>query len=335
MKSKISICIPNYNNEKYLDICIQSALNQEYENTEIIFIDDASTDKSLEIANRYSEKIKVYKNDTNLGQANNTNRAISLSSGDFIVILHSDDQLFPTFCKTLIPLIESSPNIVMAVGERQETDETGEIEKITPFYNTDCTISGEKQAKVFMMMSFLPCQVLFRKKTFFDSGMINERHIINLDGLLWFQLSLHGDVAYTKNEVSIYRIHQENTTSTYNKTLNHMIEYYTTLSEMFKLAKGREYLEQYFSQAEKRVAVLTLRYLKDILKNKDFKLAKQYLKLAEVFDEEIIKNSEYMEIYKILNSTEKKRELKILNFLKNSSKRKFSYDPPEGSIIKA
>ena len=336
MKPEISICIPNYNNEKYLEQSILSAINQDYKNVEIIFVDDCSTDNSFLIAKKYSNKINIYQNEQNLGQAKNTNKAISLAKADFVVILHSDDQLLKNFCSTLLPLIKNNPNVVMAVGERQETDETNEIERITPFYNTDCLIPGEKQAKVFMMMSFLPCQVLFRKKTFFESGLVNERHIINLDGLLWFQLSLLGDVSYTRKDVSIYRMHQENTTSTYNKTLNHMLEYYITLSEMFKLAKGRKYLEQYFNDAEKRVGTLTLRYLTDVLRKKDYPLAKQYLKLAEVFNKDIIYNDEYIKINSMINTSNKEIDDKEIDeYINSLNKRDFSYKPPEGSILRS
>ena len=59
---KISICIPNYNNSKYLKNCIQSAVDQNYPNKEIIFVDDNSTDNSLEIAEKYSDTIRIFKN---------------------------------------------------------------------------------------------------------------------------------------------------------------------------------------------------------------------------------------------------------------------------------
>jgi glycosyltransferase involved in cell wall biosynthesis len=329
-KSLISICIPNYNNAKYLEKCIQSALNINYENKEIILVDDNSSDNSLEIAESFSSSIKIFKNETNIGQAKNTNKSISLSKGDFIVILHSDDQLLSNFGEKLVPLLENNDNIIMAIGERKETDENEKIVSITPFYNTDCFIEGEKQAKVFMMMSFLPCQVLFRRDTFIKSGQVNEKHIVNLDGLLWFQLSLLGDVAYIQEEVCIYRIHAENTTSKYNKTINHMMEYYITLSEMFKLAQGREYLEGFFKIAEERVASLTLRYCTDVIKNKDFDLAKQYLRLSKVFDPNIINNELYIKLEDFLLNERFEGYDDFCKVITNMKKRNHSYDPPLG-----
>ena len=329
----VSICIPNYNNAIYLDACIQSALNVEYDNCEIIFVDDCSTDKSIEIAKKYSSKIKIHENSVNLGQPKNTNKAVNLANGEYVVILHSDDQLLANFFEKLLPLLHSIPNAVMAVGERQETDETGIPYSITPFYNVNCIIPGEKQAKVFMMMSFLPCQVLFKKSTFLNSGQVNEKHIVNLDGLLWFQISLQGDVIYIQDEVSIYRVHQNNTTAAYNKTINHMMEYYGTLSEMFKLAKGKNYLEQFFDVAEKRVGILTVRYCIDVLKNKNYILAKQYLKLAEVFDPMIVTDETYQLVDEYLKSNAYEPFSLYTQLVSNpSAKRLISYDPPDGYI---
>jgi glycosyltransferase involved in cell wall biosynthesis len=332
-KPLVSICIPNYNNGKYLDLCITSAINIEYDNFEIIFVDDCSTDNSMDIAKQYSAKIQIYKNEVNLGQPKNTNKAVDLANGDFIVILHSDDQLLPDFCKKLVPLLANYDTVVMAVGERKETDESSIPYSITPFYNTNCIVPSEKQAKVFMMMSFLPCQVLFKKKAFIESGKVNEKHIVNLDGLLWFQIALQGDVAYIQDEVSVYRIHQDNTTSAYNKTINHMMEYYGTLTEMFKLAKGRKYIEHFFDVAEKRIAALTLRYCHEVIKNKNYELAKQYLRLAQVFDKKI-KNDK---VYKLLDyalESELVEPIEIYNKLitKVSLKRQESYEPPEGFV---
>ncbi len=329
----VSICIPNYNNGKYLDSCVASALSQEYSNIEVILVDDNSTDNSLEIAKKYESNVTIIKNINNLGQPKNTNKVVNLASGEFVVILHSDDQLLPNFCTALVPLLCRYPNAVMAVGERKETDESGIAHSITPFYSVDCVIPGEKQAKVFLMMSFLPCQVLFRKNRFVESGQINERHIVNLDGLLWFQMSLLGDVIYIRDELSVYRIHKNNITSEYNKKINHMMEYYGTMSEMFDMAKGRPYLEFYFKDAQKRVALLTIRYCHEVIKNKNYELAKQYIALARVFDEDIVNDKMYKLIKYSLES-ELDDPVKVYESLmvKTDIRRMTSYEPPEGFV---
>src|SRR3989344_1399527 len=209
----VSICIPNYNNADYLDVCIQSALDQTYSNTEVVLVDDNSTDTSWEIAQKYADRIKIYQNASNIGQPRNTNKCIELSKGKYLVILHSDDMLLPNFAQRLVPLLDYYSRVGMAVGERMITDESGVFEAISPFYNTNCIVPGLKQAKVFMMTSFLPCQVLVRREVFEKIGGVDERHIVNLDGLLWFKCALQRDVAYVQDPVSVYRFHHGQTTA--------------------------------------------------------------------------------------------------------------------------
>lgn len=334
IKPLISICIPNYNNAKYLNVCIQSALNQVYRNTEIIFVDDCSSDRSLDIAQKYSKKIKIYVNSSNIGQPKNTNKCVKLSKGKYLVILHSDDLLLPDFTAKLIPLLEQNPNAGMAVGERMITNKTNRSHKIASFYNMNCIIPGIKQAKVFLMTSFLPCQVLFRREIFDKIGGVDERHIVNLDGLLWFKCALVSDIAYIQDPVCIYRIHKDQTTAQYNRTINHMVDYYATLREMFKLAKNIPYLKRFFYKAVKRVGELTVRYCHDVMKNRNYDLAKRYLALATVFDPEIVKQKQYKIIKKSLKS---KREDPLVMYNKlrgfiGFNKRKISYNPPLGSI---
>ena len=89
-KKKITIVIPVYNAEKTLNKCIDSLLNQSYKNTEIIAINDGSTDDSLKILKQYESKI-VLVNQNNMGPAVARNNGILKTTGDFIVFVDSDD----------------------------------------------------------------------------------------------------------------------------------------------------------------------------------------------------------------------------------------------------
>ena len=90
---KVSILIPLYNSENYIEETIQSCLNQTYENIEIIIVDDGSTDKSLQIAKSFeSGKLKVY-SQPNSGACKARNLAFEKSIGDYIQYLDADDLL--------------------------------------------------------------------------------------------------------------------------------------------------------------------------------------------------------------------------------------------------
>lgn len=92
---KISVIVPIYNTDKYLEPCIQSVLNQTYANWELILIDDGSSDSSGTIADKYEltdERIKVV-HKPNEGVSAARNQGIDMSSGDYIAFLDSDDVL--------------------------------------------------------------------------------------------------------------------------------------------------------------------------------------------------------------------------------------------------
>ncbi|HJO93000.1 MAG TPA: glycosyltransferase [Victivallales bacterium] len=330
----VSVCIPNYNNAKYLESCIQSTLAQTYQNTEVVLVDDCSTDNSLEIANKYKDQIRVFFNSTNLGQPKNTNKSIECSTGKYLVILHSDDLLLPNFIEKLVPILESYPNVGIAIGERMTTDETGNFTKVAPLYKTSCIIPGEKQAKVFMMTSVLPCQVLLRRDVFLKVGRIDERYIVNLDGLMWFKCALISDVGYIQTPVSVYRNHAENTTAQYNQSIDLMVEYYCTLAEMFRLAKWRSYLEDFFSAAVKRAGHLTLRYIHSVFRSKNLELAKRWLALAIVYDPDLINNHTYKTL-KYCVESDGADWFQLYQRLIDTMEpevRQFSYDPPEDFV---
>lgn len=93
MKTKVSIIVPIYNAESYIDKCIQSMINQTLKDIEIILVDDGSTDRSVEISNKYAEKderIKIIKQ-KNKGVSSARNYGISIAKGDFITFVDSDD----------------------------------------------------------------------------------------------------------------------------------------------------------------------------------------------------------------------------------------------------
>ena len=87
---KFSIIIPNYNKEKYIKECLDSIFNQTYKNYEVLFIDDHSSDNSLEMVKDYD--VKLFHTDRlNAGGARNL--GIKNSTGDYIIFLDSDDYL--------------------------------------------------------------------------------------------------------------------------------------------------------------------------------------------------------------------------------------------------
>lgn len=108
-KIKVSIVIPVYNAESYLTDCIESALNQNYPNIEVIAVDDGSKDNSLKILERYSNRIKIITKQ-NGGTASALNVGIKNMNGQWFKWLSADDLLYPSAIEELVNVAEKLEN---------------------------------------------------------------------------------------------------------------------------------------------------------------------------------------------------------------------------------
>ncbi|MGF1495091.1 MAG: glycosyltransferase [Microcoleaceae cyanobacterium] len=110
MRPRVSILIPCYNAERWIAQAIESALNQTYENKEVIVIDVGSTDNSLEIIKRYSDQIQW---ETQLNQGGNIarNRLLELSTGEWLQYLDSDDYLLSDKIERQVQFLEQVSDI--------------------------------------------------------------------------------------------------------------------------------------------------------------------------------------------------------------------------------
>lgn len=125
-KSIITIIITVYNREKFLDKCIKSVLNQTDVHTEILLIDDGSTDKSLEICRSYESQhsnIKVFSQD-NSGLAVARNTGLDNSHGDYICFLDDDDTMTPGSLKAMLDDMEKH-DVDLVVGNFERYQEDG------------------------------------------------------------------------------------------------------------------------------------------------------------------------------------------------------------------
>lgn len=105
----ISIIIPIYNSASYIDRCIQSILSQSNKDTEIILVNDGSTDNSLEICNSYAQRdqrIKVV-SQPNTGVSAARNKGLSMAIGKYVMFVDSDDYMLPGMCEIMLQTIES------------------------------------------------------------------------------------------------------------------------------------------------------------------------------------------------------------------------------------
>lgn len=178
----ISVIVPVYNVEQYLNKCLDSIINQTYKYLEIILINDGSTDSSAEICDNYALKdsrIKViHKRNGGLSDARNS--GLKICSGDFICFIDSDDIIALTFCEKMLEgLLKYNVEIIECNFSRfkQESElinYTKNIENTAKLYNNEKALELLMKEEIKQMV----CNKLFNSKLIegisFETGKTNE-----------------------------------------------------------------------------------------------------------------------------------------------------------------
>lgn len=143
-ENKISVIIPVYNTEQYLDKCIESVVNQTYKNLEIILVDDGSTDKSGIICDKWKEKderiIVIHKE--NGGVASARNIGLTYVTGDYIAWVDSDDWLENNVYEIVIKEMLNDNCDISVIKYTQENSTVNNSEIESAHYNSNVALSS-------------------------------------------------------------------------------------------------------------------------------------------------------------------------------------------------
>ena len=155
IKNKISVIVPCYNVEQYLPKCIDSILNQTYQNLEVWLVDDGSPDRCGEICDEYAKKdtrIKVI-HKKNGGLADARNVALDVMTGEYVVCVDSDDYISPTHIEGLYRLIEKYGADIS-------------VNTFCPFYEGSSPNPSPKSAKVWALDGLHATEMMFYQEHF-------------------------------------------------------------------------------------------------------------------------------------------------------------------------
>jgi GT2 family glycosyltransferase len=102
LRDSVSVTIVTYNSGRFIKRCLESVLEQKYPNFDVVVVDNASTDGTIDILEQFAGRCRIYYNDQNIGFAAAQNQAIALSQGDWILTLNPDVLLLPNFIQALV-----------------------------------------------------------------------------------------------------------------------------------------------------------------------------------------------------------------------------------------
>jgi len=125
---RVSIGLPVYNGEQFLDEALRSLLAQTYKDIEIVISDNGSTDRTQEICQRYvaqDSRIRYHREQQNQGASWNYNRVVELSTGEFFKWAAHDDLITPDYLEKCIAVLDADPGVVLCCSDDQDIDELG------------------------------------------------------------------------------------------------------------------------------------------------------------------------------------------------------------------
>ena len=252
----VSVIIANYNNQIYLEQCLNSVLAQTYENIEIVVVDDCSTDNSLDLLRKYEEKypqIKVFVNEKNSGVTKTRMNAIAKAAGDYITTLDADDYYM---CEMKI---EKEMELISKFKNEQNKDIVAFSNYNLVDINGGLKINYAKSYKVqtgnimdvyFLRKKFCPRDFVMSKHQYYAAGSYDEQMPIYEDIDLDIRLASKYEFHYTGCEGTAYRdtkkglsasnIRYKNKWSFYERKKN-----FHLLKKKKYLIKANTYLEYY------------------------------------------------------------------------------------------
>lgn len=207
----VSVVIPTYQSGKYLEETLTSIFNQTYDNFEVIICDDASTDDTLAILERYKDpRLRIVRNDNNLGPEKNWNKALSHATGDYVKLVCADDLLLPTCLAQQVAILDNHPDIALVSCPRRIIDSNSKVliksrGSYPPGQHQLATIV---RANVVAGTNIIgePAVGLFRREVYKQGVRYRGRHGYAIDVDYWCQILKYGDLFILPEPLCAFRI---------------------------------------------------------------------------------------------------------------------------------
>jgi len=170
----VSVVIPCFNQERYIDETIQSVLNQTWPNIELIIIDDGCKDGSRTVLESFGERLTILEHPgrVNKGQSAAINLGLRQSRGEYLGILDSDDLFVPDKIEKQMRFLENNPDFGLVYSNGMYIDENGK-EVCKMLYGNHSPPSGPEQVLLSSCYN-VPSNSLFRRSVFDKVGFLDE-----------------------------------------------------------------------------------------------------------------------------------------------------------------
>ena len=207
---KVSIITPSFNQGEYIEETILSVLNQDYKNIEYILIDGGSTDNTMNIVEKYRDKIDIVIHEKDRGQSDAINKGFRLATGEIVGWINSDDVLYPDCVSAIVNLYRNNKKgVVFYCSKLDLIDEKGNFIKLVEKYIPDRDHLLYNNYDVIQQGSF------YKTDTVRQINYLDESIHYCMDLELWMRLLEYGGIyALDQKAYSGFRIWEETKTTT-------------------------------------------------------------------------------------------------------------------------
>ncbi len=296
---KVSVVIPVYNVESYLEDCLNSVLNQTLTDIEVICVNDGSSDRSLDILEKYAktdERMKVI-SQKNAGHAAATNKGMTYATGEYLFLMDSDDIIeFNALELTYRKAKENNVDFVIfkAINYNNSKGEYYETKSYTmkEVYNRvkDNVFSYEDVKDLIFSMSVTPWSKLYNRKFIVDHNIIFPEGLIFDDNIFFWEVLFNAEKIVFLNEFLFIRRFYS-TSSTNNGDLRFLdsIEINELIWDTFEKYNHFDYHKDYLYNSRIRSIYNRYTKIKEEYKNTFFQeMKKAYMKIlknGQLFDD--------------------------------------------------
>lgn len=209
---KISIISPSLNQGNFIEETILSVLSQEYENLEYIIVDGLSTDETLSILEKYSDKV-TWISEKDSGQTNAINKGIRTATGEIIGYLNSDDILLPNTLKVVAQAFQENPAVMWVTGKSLIIDEDGKnIRKLITIYKN--LYLRMHNFKSLLLVDYISQPATFWKKEIVSEvGYLDESLEYVMDYEYWLRIYQKYRPVFVNEYLAGFRVHHASKTT--------------------------------------------------------------------------------------------------------------------------
>ncbi len=210
MQPKVSLLLTAYNFERYIEAAVRSLLEQDFDEPfEVIVVDDCSPDRTAEVVAAIKDpRLRLVRNEVNLGATESANRAFQYARGRYIARLDGDDRWLPHFLRETVQALDENPDVGLVYGDIHTIDEHDRVDENSSIQRPDLPLKGIEFKALLERYYICAPTILARREAWNDGLPFPERFKSGLgDWFVTLKIARKWPFLYLPKPLALYRVH--------------------------------------------------------------------------------------------------------------------------------